>query len=228
MSEQRSGDLSPLLDIEFANEIQRDPVVEERMDQLTKTLISEGFKINPLTIKYFHDPNLFRALSQEMQSGNQLLLEYIMNVGKFNDLINTGDISGLLGEEVHLPESKHSDGRVRRAEDGYKINLDHLRSVGIDPTKVLFFRVTQPMGEQPKPEYYWTSDYYETLKGLTREIPPSQRKTAIILVADLQTINENGGLIQDINDDNGIAVRQIGLGSFDQKKAIATISAPHN
>lgn len=34
-------------------------------------------------------------------------------------------------------------------------------------------------------------------------------------------INQNKGLMQDINDDQGLSVRQIGTGSFDQKKAIA-------
>jgi len=70
----------------------------------------------------------------------------------------------------------------------------YLKTKGIDPSKVLFFRITQPT-DNPKPEYYWTSDYSEVQKGLTAEISPEQRKTSIILVADLETINGNGGLI---------------------------------
>ncbi len=33
-------------------------------------------------------------------------------------------------------------------EQGYKLNLDYLCTIGIDPTKVLFFRKTQPMGDE--------------------------------------------------------------------------------
>ncbi len=50
----------------------------------------------------------------------------------------------------------------------------------------------------------------------------------MILVADLETINQNQGLIQDINDDQGIAVRQIGRGSFDQKRVIARFKPDHD
>lgn len=58
------------------------------------------------------------------------------------------------------------------------------------------------------------------------KLPPAQRETAIVLAADLQTINGNNGLISDINDDQGLAVRQIGLGAFDQTKALAKIKLP--
>lgn len=100
----------------------------------------------------------------------------------------SGDLSGLLGEEITIPETQHAGGRQRRAESGYKINVDYLKTIGLDPKKILFFRATQP-SLTPKPEYYWTSDYFETVRGLTAEIPPEQRKTSVILVADLETIN---------------------------------------
>ena len=89
----------------------------------------------------------------------------------------------------------------------------------IDPSKVLFFRRTIP-SKDPKPEFFWTSDYFETRQGLTAEISPKNRDTAIIIVASLDAINKNGGLIQDINDDQGIAVRQIGTDNFDQNLAL--------
>jgi len=128
----------------------------------------------------------------------------------------------LLGEEVNISETAHEDGRTRRAESGQRVNVEYLRSQGIDPSKVLFFRITQD-SDTPKPEYYWTSDYGETQRGLRVEVSPEKRKTAVILVADLETINQNDGLIQDMNDDEGLAVRQIGTGNFDQRKALAKI-----
>lgn len=203
-----------------------DPKVDNRVNQLISHLAAKNIKADPITTKYFYDPDLFYALTAEKQDDE--LIPYIVNMGKFADARYparerrwNGDESGLLGEEIHIPETQHFNGRVRRAEEGYKLNIDYLSTIGIDPTKVLFFRVTQPMGEQPKPEYYWTSDFFETVDGLTQEIPFSQRNTSVILVADLKTINDNGGLIQDINDDSGMAVRQIGTGPFDQTRAIA-------
>ncbi len=94
----------------------------------------------------------------------------------------------------------------------------------IDPQKVLFFRVTQPTQEgEIKPEYYWTSDYFETRKGLRQEIPSELRAVSIILVADLESISKNGGLIEDMNDCEGLSVRQCGLKGFDQRFVLARI-----
>lgn len=216
----------------FANERKHDSIVDQRIDHLTGILVSKGTEANPFTTECFRNPILFNALPKEIRDNDQLLLEYIENTGKLNDLIGherqkrfKGGKPSLFGEEVHLQGTVHADGRKRSTEDGYRINIDYLRSVGIDPTRVLFFRITQPMREQPKPEYYWTSDFFEVIEGLNHEVIPSKRKTAIILVADMQTINENGGLIQDINDDNGIAVRQIGEGPFNQHRALTQFAA---
>jgi hypothetical protein len=81
------------------------------------------------------------------------------------------------------------------------------------------FRITQP-SEQAKPEYYWTADYFEAHKGLQQEVSGEKRRRAVILIADLKMISQNGGLIQDVNDSGSLDVRQIGTGSFDQKKAL--------
>ena len=189
---------------------------------------------NPFIIEYFQDPNLFPALPEEIRNSETKLTELLHNSGKFLDLIHIerkkrgdGDLTGLFEEEVHVPETEHADGRTRHAETGYKINVDYLQSVGVDASKVLFFRLTQP-SDDPKPEYYWTSDYFEVLRGLTAEIPPEQSETAVILIADLATISENKGLIQDINDDQGLSVRQIGTEPFDQKSAIARFKPDHD
>lgn len=186
---------------------------------------------SPLTVEMFQDPDLFKALPKDITNKTDVLASYIQNTGKFNALIYTerskralGDNSGLLGEKVHLPEFDHGDGKTWQAEDGYKLNLEYLESAEVDPSKVLFFRRTQPMVESPKPERYWTSDYFEVVKGLNVEISGDRRASSMILVADLKTLNENGGLIQDVNDDNGISVRQIGDHPFDQSQAIARIS----
>ncbi|MBD3303770.1 hypothetical protein GF343_01370 [Candidatus Woesearchaeota archaeon] len=182
---------------------------------------------NPFVLEYFQDPNLFPALPEEIRNSEERLTEIIQNTSRFSDLIYkerqkrwSGDLTGLLGEEVPVPETEHADGRTRRAETGYRVNVDYLQAIGIDPSKVLFFRLTQP-SDEPKPEYYWTSDYFEALRGLTVEVPEEQRDNAVILVSDLAIINENKGLIQDVNDDQGLSVRQIGTGPFGQEKAIA-------
>jgi hypothetical protein len=182
---------------------------------------------NPFIIEYFQDPNLFPALPEEIRNSEERLTEIVQNTSRFADLIHkerkkrwSGDLTGLLAEEVQIPETERADGRTRHAEDGYRVNVDYLRSIDIDPSKVLFFRLTQP-SDEPKPEYYWTSDYFEVLRDLSAEVSGKQRESAVILVADLETVNENKGLIQDMNDDQGLAVRQIGNGPFDQKRTIA-------
>lgn len=207
-----------------------DSNVDDRIAEVAAYMEAKHQKINPFTIEYFQDPNLFYALPEEIRSDTATFAEYIRNTGEFNNIVHTersrasGDQSGLLGDELHLPEYDHGDGKTWSAEDGYILNIDYLISVGVEPTKVLFFRRTQPMGDSPKPERYWSSDYFETVKGLTQEIKGNRRESSLILVADLGTINENGGLIQDVNDDNGLSVRQIDSAPFDQSRAVARVS----
>jgi hypothetical protein len=193
-------------------------------------LREKGVDFNPFIAEQFSDSKFQRALPGTIRNNPELLALYLENSSKFSDLISKerdkrwkNDLTGLLGEEATLSQSKHGCGRTRRAEQGYRLNLDYLKKIGIDPSKVLFYRITQP-SESPKPEYYWTSDYFETRNGLQVEIGLEQRAAAIIIVADLNTINENEGLIQDINDDQGMAVRQIGISPFDQNRALAKIS----
>lgn len=211
---------------EPSSEFQVELPIEIRIDNIVASLPNPA---NPLTTQFFDDPDLFQALPADIRESDQELAAYIANTGNFQAILrqerrkrDSGDTSGLLGEDVILPETEISEVRRRRQENGHRINVEYLRSLGIDPTKVLFFRFTQP-SDSPKPEPYWTSDYFETTRGLNVEIPSHLRKSAITLVSDLQTINENGGLIQDVNDDNGLPVRQIGNAPFDQSRAFAKI-----
>lgn len=217
------------MDIEFANERPSDPLLNARIDKLTEELGTYGEGRSKLVERYFKDVAFFNALPEEVRNSDTELSELIRNCGRFDNIIEsersrrsqTGN-SDLFGEKIEIPETQHADGRTRRIEVGYKVNTDALSARGIDPTKVLFFRISQP-SSVPKPEYYWTSDYFETQHGLMMEIPSVQRKTAITLVASLSAISSNEGLIQDVNDDSGLAVRQIGAGVFDQQHTIARI-----
>lgn len=219
-----------LLDsVQFPEFSSSNPEVDSKVNAAVDVLIQQGEELNPLVVNYFLDADLFEALPAEIRNDKAQLEAYISSTSRFKEIVGTeraararGQKDGLLGEEVKIEESTHADGRVRRAESGYRLHIDSLKAKGIDPAKVLFFRLTQP-GDSPKPEYYWTSDYFETTTGLNAEVGIEQRGSAVVLVSDLATINGNGGLIQDINDDSGIAVRQINPGPFDQKTALATI-----
>jgi hypothetical protein len=186
-------------------------------------------QIDPLTYDLFSDERFYRALPDEYKVDNLGLENLMLHTSRFKRLISlemvkrqNGDMSGLFGEEVEIPETTHADGRVRRAESGYRINVEYVRSRNIDPKKILFFRKTQP-SDSPKPEWYWTTDYFEAQRGLSREIPEEQRAKSVKLVSTLEEINNNGGLIMDVNDDSGLSVRQILPRPFDQKDALAII-----
>ena len=221
---------NPLSGVELANQPERDEQIDKKIDGIVALIGEKMAEVHPMVLDIFRDPKFFNSLSPEIKNDEAELKQFLTNTGKFWNVSgaertkNDNKEDGLLGEMVQIGETTHHDGRKRGAESGYKINMDYLRSKGIDTGKVLFFRATQPSTNgMTKPEYYWTSDYFETRRGLNQEISPEQRKNAIILVADMDTIAKNGGLIQDINDDAGLAIRQIGAGNFDQELALARI-----
>ena len=200
----------------------------EKMETLINDLMREKREdLNPIVLEYFEDKDLARALFQKFQD-NTSIKEYILHSCKFFSFLsrerNKQGEGGFFGREEIIPETKHSDGRIRSEEKGRKLDLEVLKKNGIYPQNVLFFRVTQPAKEgETKPEYYWTSNYFETKSGLQQEIPSNLRATSIILVADLETISENGGLIEDINDCGGLSVKQYGSESFDQNTALVCL-----
>ncbi len=217
-----------VMDELFGPQIKADhmPVLERSVDAIRSKYHED---IDPLTYQIFSDGQLYKALPDEYKVDPLGFENLILNTSRFTRITQRemsrrwdGDKSGLFGEEVQIPETTRSGGRTRRAESGYRINVDYLNKYNIDPKKVLFFRTTQPSAT-PKPEWYWTTDFFETQKGLSAEISPEDRQKSVTLVASLDAINHNGGLIRDINDDQGIAVRQIKPLSFDQKQSIAII-----
>jgi hypothetical protein len=203
----------------------------EKEDEAFIDALAERMGVNSQVVEQsFKNKDFFAALPQAWKDNPEILGQYMHHTSLFAEIIDeerkiraSGEKGGLLGEVISLPTSTHADGRERRAEEGYKINTEYVISKGIDPSKVLFYRITQP-SETAKPELYWTSDLAEVGSGLTNEIPNAQRESSIILVADLATLDKEGrGLIQDINDDGGLSVRMIEPVLFDQKNALINI-----
>jgi hypothetical protein len=210
----------------FVEDEPKDP----KVDQLIGDAISEpNTRLNPFVLERFSEKKMLFALPKEILNDPKKLAEYIDNSCAFENLFAEemtrrwkNEQQGLFGPRIAIAETTKETGDVRRSEEGYRINLDYLRSKHVDPSKVLFFRVTQP-SDTPKPEYYWTTDYFETERGLSQEIPNEKRRTAVTLISDMQTIAGSQGLIQDINDDRGLPVRQIDTAPFDQRQCLAII-----
>lgn len=182
--------------------------------------------IDPLFLDKVDDDDMLRVLFEHCDSVGEDPADYIRNSSEFAQLLAGRQASGLLGESVTVEESDenlHRTGEQRRAETGRVLDVDFVRSRGIDPSKVLFFRATQPQTDGPKPEFYWTTDLAEVRTGLNDELG-SMADSAIVLVSDLETISSNGGLMADINDDQGLAVRQVGLAAFDQSRAMGSFA----
>lgn len=189
-----------------------------------------GEDINPAFIDKINNNRLISPLAEAIRSqpNNLNLLDFIKHSNRFSNL---NRFSGIFdrSERITINQSEqnlHQNGRPRQEESGYKLNFDYIKDQNIDPGLVLYFRVTQP-SEEPKPEWYWTSDFAEVNYGLGRELG-NQESTAVILVSTLEEISGNGGLINDVNDDSGIALRQIGLDVFDQIRALTILPREHN
>ncbi len=171
--------------------------------------------IHPMIYETLSDPDFLAALPPSMKEP-QTLAKYLEHSSRFANMV---DKEKILGAEVHLPPTFHENGSPRRGESGRELNLKILsEDLHIDPAYVLYFRRTQPT-EKPKPEYYWTSDYGEVLRGLTQEIQGKKRSFSIVLCSTLADIAQDGGVMTDINDDNGVAVRRINIGQYDQMRA---------
>jgi hypothetical protein len=223
---RHSADLN--LDLLALLPVQEDPYQSDgqALSRITEQLGVDHEDVNPDLMNQLDDYRLLDRLQAHCEHTGIPLIEYVRHSNRFSNLNRFG---GMFNPDalVTIPEGTdnvHANGHPRPHEEGHRMNLNYLRGKGVDPRYVLCFRVTQPMGDQPKPEYYWTSDFKETRDALNAELGLKQAATALILVSTLEAIAQNGGLIDDMNDDQGVAVRQIGLGPFDQGQAIATLN----
>lgn len=195
---------------------------ETKLQMIIDQLMDEGVELGRdrgWIRRQFADPAMLNGLGEAEQRTGIPAAEFVKHSMWFSRLDRTSIMHGYR-EIPQSADNVHQDGRPRRHEEGAVIDLDLVRAQGIDPAKVLYYRVTQP-NETPKPEYYWTSDSVEVRGGLGVELG-GQALSAIVMASTLETIDQNGGLIEDMNDDEGIAVRQINLGPFEQSQALFT------
>ena len=196
------------------------PNAEIILGRALASLLAEGEDVNPALIDKFDNDELMYGLFDTSESSGIPIVEYIKHSNRYSNINRFGAIFDR-NDPIVIEESEdnlYQSGRLRPSEMGYLLSFQYLEDNDIDPSLVLYFRATQPSAE-PKPEYYWTSDFGEVKNGLGRELG-NHADTAVILVSTLKDIANNGGLMSDINDDSGIAVRQIGLGTYDQSRAL--------
>ena len=194
------------------------------LSAMKDSLADQGQRINETLFHQLDDVRFIEGLEAYCAASGERVEDYFYHSNRFATLDR---FAGLFdrNQPVVIPESddnRYHTGSLRREEEGHKMDFDHLAAAGIDPKYVLYFRVTQPTDGTPKPEYYWTSDLHETKAGLDYELG-MRAHTAIILVSTLAEIAQPDGVMDDINDDQGIAVRQISLTPFDQSRAMFTM-----
>lgn len=189
------------------------------MEQQPKVPQQENY-IDPYVCEMFTDDTLVSSLSEYIKSHPGAMSEFIKNCSLFRRAQSN---PLLYGDMIHIPETPHGDGRTRPEQLGPEILVSQLKELGIDANRVLFFRRTQPTAATSNPELYWTSDYFETRKGLQAEIPDEQRATSVVLCSTLQEIASDSRLIRDVNDDIGISIRRERIEPYDQKRALAVI-----
>jgi len=202
----------------------------QTFDLATAELREERETLDPILLENLSmadSGKLITELARVAEQDPSLLKEYIRHSSRFSYLARAEKLDRLFdwGNEVTVEaDSADADqyGHIRREEAGYRLNMEFVEKSEIDPKYVLFFRATQP-ADQPKPEWYWTSDYAETVHGLRAELG-DQSSTAVILVSTLEEINRNGGLINDINEDEGVSVQQVGSKSYDQSEALCMVT----
>ncbi len=195
---------------------------------MAQELQSSGERINAFYLERLKDRRFLEGLTVAAEWHGTKVIEYMKHSSRYSIIDRWGGEHGGVHDiknEVTVPQSPdnlHANGNLRRVEKHDRFNMDYVISKGIDPNYVLYFRATRP-SVTPKPEYYWTSDFREVNYGLQQE-GSNRQADSIVLVSTLSQIAENGGLMIDVNDDEGIAVRQIGLASYHQADALFSYS----
>jgi len=192
---------------------------------LLERLKKEGVKPGFLTSEIFKDPKFNDQFLSHLSPDDQY--QYLKNSSLLEAKLSkekwasTAEVpNSIFGPESTAPEVLKSNGEIRPAETEKTIMIHKLQEAGIDPSKTLIFRATQP-SDTPKPELYWTTDYTEAKRGLTDEMGIT-RNTAVILVSNLELVCR-GGAIRDKNDDHGLPVRRIDPSPLDQKSLLGII-----
>lgn len=200
-------------------------IYNEKISPLIERLRNEGVEPGILTTDIFLDTKINDSFLSKLSTEEQY--QYLKNTSKFESKLKkdrwlnaSGSSETLFGPEDTAPEVIKQNGDLRRAETEKTINITNIRESDIDPSKVLIFRTTQ-LSDESKAELYWTSDYFQTLRGLSVEMGKT-KESAVVLVSNLEEIC-NGGAIMDTNDDNGLAIRRISSAPFDQKVVLAII-----
>jgi len=190
---------------------------------MAQALEAEGDPVNSFYLERFTDRRFLEGLTVAAERTDTDVLNYVRHSNRYSmiDRFTVHDRE----HSVTIPMSAdnlHASGKQRREETHDGFDMESVLAQGIDPNYVLYFRATRP-SMSPKPEYYWTSDLWEVNYSLGGE-GSNRAGDSIILVSTLAQIAENGGLMIDVNDDNGIAVRQVGLAPYDQKDALFSYS----
>jgi hypothetical protein len=218
MSEEKNfDDLDPILYDEPNRKSEALPLA-----QIIESSGLQPQEINPLITEVFTDKNFIEAMPTTLREDVEQVAKYFRNTNLFANL-RKNDIN-LFGEVITHEPIPMANGRTRMEEQGEEMKIEALSEAGIDPHYVLYFRRTQPSeAGTSKPEYYWTSDYWEVVRGLTREISGTSRLTSKILCTSLAELASDSKLTLDINDDNGFPVRRVSKDGYDQSRALFVI-----
>ena len=212
--------------IDFGKETR---TTHELLQPLLERLQKEGVEPGFITSEIFTDSNFNDQFLSHFSSEEQY--QYFKNTSLFETklkkdkwLTAAGNSNTMFGKETIAPAiTKENSAEIPPIEDKL-ININHIKESGMDPSKILVFRATQP-SDLAKPENNWSSDYFETKRGLWTEFGKERRKSAIILVSNLEQICQ-GGAILDRNDSNGLSLRRIDSSPYDSKTALGKIIPP--
>ena len=174
---------------------------------------------NPMVAEMFSNKQLIAALPSSISTNSNLMEEYRINTAKMF-ILEQKYPEIVFKEEVSEPEHKLGNGKIRKAQTGKRIDVKAIATAGVNLDRVLVFRVT--INGVEKPEDFWTTDFYETVRGLSVEIPEKNTnpESVKILVSTLADIASDTILTQDVNDDNGLPVMRLGNLPYLQSRAL--------
>jgi len=161
--------------------------------------IKDGQNFDEVVLKSLRTKAIFASLPETVRGVYE---EYADNTTRFVESINIFEIQKRITGERLIYKNRYGN-----EESGLEINFDKLEQEGIDPKKVLVFRITSSEPPNLHTEAYWTTDVDAFL--MMYEYSEEMKSESYILISTLSNVAGDGTVNIDRMDTSGASIHRM-------------------